>query len=118
MFSFNNQRITITKGERIKDLNSSNNNKASSKNDNNNNNNNNEQIIESSDIFFFYRPKIDTKEVKDIEDVQRFYMVTCNNINKNTTTTNKNYRLFMLGSKKMPEIVEGKSGSEEKGIGL
>jgi len=80
MFSFNNQRITITKGERIKDLNSSNNNKASSKNDNNNNNN--EQIIESSDIFFFYRPKIDTKEVKDIEDVQRFYMVTCNNINK------------------------------------
>lgn len=114
MFSFNNQRITITKGERIKDLNSSNNNKASSKNDDDNN----EQIIESGDVFFFYRPKIDTKEVKDIEDVQRFYMVICSNINKNTTTTNKNYRLFMLGSKKMPEIVEGKSGSEERNWAL
>ena len=80
-----------------------------------------ERFIESGDIFFFYRPKIDTKEVKDIEDVQRFYMVTCNDINKNTNKNknkNKNYRLFMLGSKKMPEIVEGKSGSEERNWAL
>jgi hypothetical protein len=33
-------------------------------------------IIEQGDIFFFYRPKVDTEEVKDIKDVQRFYMVT------------------------------------------
>ena len=80
-----------------------------------------ERFIESGDIFFFYRPKIDTKEVKEIEDVQRFYMVTCNDINKNTNKNknkNKNYRLFMLGSKKMPEIVEGKSGSEERNWAL
>jgi hypothetical protein len=80
-----------------------------------------ERFIESGDIFFFYRPKIDTKEVKDIEDVQRFYMVTCNDINKNTNKNknkNKNYRLFMLGRKKMPEIVEGKSGSEERNWAL
>ncbi len=80
-----------------------------------------ERFIENGDIFFFYRPKIDTKEVKAIEDVQRFYMVTCNDINKNTNKNknkNKNYRLFMLGSKKMPEIVEGKSGSEERNWAL
>ena len=75
--------------------------------------NKNDRFIENGDIFFFYRPKIDTEEVKDIEDVQRFYMVTCNDINKN-----KNYRLFMFGSKKMPEIVEGKSGSEERNWAL
>src|SRR5437588_805967 len=34
------------------------------------------EVIEHGDIFFFYRPKVDTQEVKDIEDVQRFYMVT------------------------------------------
>jgi Protein of unknown function (DUF2795) len=79
--------------------------------------NKNDRFIESGDIFFFYRPKIDTEEVKDIEDVQRFYMVICNDINKNKNT-NKNYRLFMLGSKKMPEIVEGKSGSEERNWAL
>lgn len=82
----------------------------------------NKRVIESGDIFFFYRPKIDTKEVKDIQDVQRFYMVTCQDINDDdydkNKNRNKNYRLFMLGSKKMPEIVEGKSGSEERNWAL
>jgi hypothetical protein len=58
MFSFNNQRITITKGERIKDLNSSNNNKASSKNDDDNN----EQIIESGEFFSFIDQKLILKK--------------------------------------------------------
>jgi hypothetical protein len=34
------------------------------------------QIIEHGDVFFFYRPKVGTEEVEDIEDVQRFYMIT------------------------------------------
>ena len=34
------------------------------------------EVIEHGDIFFFYRPKVGTEEVEDIEDVQRFYMVT------------------------------------------
>ena len=97
-------------------MNSDNNNKKSlSKYNSKDDNDDTKRIIESGDIFFFYRPKIDTEEVKDIEDVQRFYMVTCNYINKNK---NKNYRLFILGSKKMPEIVEGKSGSEERNWAL
>jgi hypothetical protein len=33
--------------------------------------------IEYGDIFFFFRPRIGaTEEVKGVEDVQRFYMVT------------------------------------------
>ena len=35
-----------------------------------------EKIVEHGDIFFLYRPKVGTEEVKDIDDVQRFYMVT------------------------------------------
>ena len=33
------------------------------------------KILEHGDVFFFYRPKIGVQEVKDIENVQRFYMV-------------------------------------------
>ena len=79
-----------------------------------------ERVIESGDIFFFYRPKIDTEEVHDIDDVQRFYMITCKDINDDdeNKNRNKNYRLFLLGSKKMPEIVERKSGSEERNWAL
>jgi hypothetical protein len=96
-----------------------NNNKFNSKN----NADNNEQIIENGDIFFFYRPKIETEEVKDIEDVQRFYMIMSQDIsriskdNKNKNK-DKNYRLFLLGRKKMPEIVKGKSTSEERNWAL
>src|ERR687889_218493 len=71
-------------------------------------------IIEQGDIFFFYRPKVDTEEVKDIEDVQRFYMVTSPEEKKK----NNIYRLFLIGQKQLPEIVEGKSTSEEKNWAL
>jgi hypothetical protein len=83
------------------------------------------QIIEHGDIFFFYRPKVDTKEVEDIADVQRFYMVTSpeDSYGAETggsikrTTKESIYRLFLVGQKQLPQIVEGKSTSE-KGIGL
>jgi hypothetical protein len=72
------------------------------------------EIIEQGDIFFFYRPKIDTEEVKDIKDVQRFYMVTT----PEEEEKNDIYRLFLIGQKQLPEIVEGKSTSEEKNWAL
>jgi hypothetical protein len=80
----------------------------------------NNGVIESGDIFFFYRPKVDSNEVKDIDDVQRFYMITSQEIVSKNDHKNKDkkYRLFMLGSKKMPEIVEGKSNSEERNWAL
>src|SRR5918996_3097553 len=86
----------------------------------------NTDIIEQGDIFFFYRPKLDTQEVKDIGDVQRFYMVTHaeernENSNNNKNMKKKNddiYRLFLIGQKQLPEIIEGKSTSEEKNWAL
>lgn len=84
----------------------------------------NTKIIEQGDIFFFYRPKVDTEEVKAIEDVQRFYMVTHAEEKKENRNNNKKkkkdeiYRLFLIGQKQLPEIVEGKSTSEEKNWAL
>ena len=34
------------------------------------------EILEQGDIYFFYRPKKNAEEVKGIEDVRRFFMVT------------------------------------------
>src|SRR5215204_7515916 len=75
------------------------------------------EIIEQGDIFFFYRPKVDTEEVKDIKDVQRFYMITTPEEEKEEEKKDI-YRLFLLGQKQLPEIVEGKSTSEEKNWAL
>ena len=72
---------------------------------------NRSEIIEQGDIFFFYRPKIGAEEVEGVKDVQRFYMVT------SPEDSNK-YRLFLVGQKQLPEIVEGKSTSEEKNWAL
>jgi len=75
------------------------------------NRNNRSEIIEQGDIFFFYRPKVGTEEVKGIKDVQRFYMIVL-------PEDNNKYRLFLIGQKQLPEIVEGKSTSEEKNWAL
>jgi Protein of unknown function (DUF2795) len=69
------------------------------------------KIIEQGDVFFFYRPKVDTEEVEDLNDIQRFYMITA-------PEDNTKYRLFLIGQKQLPEIVEGKSTSEEKNWAL
>lgn len=75
--------------------------------------------IEQGDIFFFFRPKIEaTEEVKGIEDVQRFYMVICPEDGKGKKADNKVYRLFLLGAKQLPEIVEGISKSTERNWAL
>jgi len=74
------------------------------------------EVIEHGDIFFFYRPKVGTDEVEGIEDVQRFYMVTAPEEKRNNT---KNiYRLFLIGQKQLPEIVEGKATSKERNWAL
>jgi hypothetical protein len=85
------------------------------------------QIIEHGDIFFFYRPKVGTEEVEDIRDVQRFYMITspedADGGSEGRKTKNKKnrqniYRLFVVGQKQLPEIVEGKSTSKERNWAL
>ena len=68
-------------------------------------------VIEEGDIFFFYRPKVNTEEVKDSESVQRFYMVT----SPDTSDVN---RIFLVGQKQLPEIVERAPNSEERNWAL
>ena len=34
------------------------------------------EILEQGDIYFFYRPKVRTEEVKSIDDLRRFFIVT------------------------------------------
>src|SRR5919199_2593651 len=57
------------------------------------------EILEQGDIYFFYRPKKDAQEVKGIEDVRRFFMVTAPEQNNNQL-----YRLFVIGKKSLPEV--------------
>lgn len=69
------------------------------------------QVLEQGDIFFFYRPRLGREEeVSDIEDVQRLYMVTAPDGGK--------YRLFVVGQKRLPEIIEGRSTQEERNWAL
>ena len=68
------------------------------------------QVVEQGDMFFFYRPKVGTEEVDSVDDVQRFYMITASDDGK--------YRLFVVGQKQLPEIVQGKSTSEERNWAL
>jgi hypothetical protein len=75
------------------------------------------EVIEHGDIFFFYRPKVGTEEVEGIKDVQRFYMVTAPEENGHSNKNNI-YRLFLIGQKQLPEIVEGKSTSKERNWAL
>jgi len=78
---------------------------------------NNDSIIEHGDLFFFHRSKIDSEEVKELEDVGRFCMVTTPVQNQKTSKSHL-YRLFLLGQKHLPEIVEGKSTSRERNWAL
>jgi Protein of unknown function (DUF2795) len=75
--------------------------------------------IECGDIFFFFRPRVEItkEEVKGIEDVQRFYMVTCPE-EENGKKAKSIYRLFLLGAKKLPEITVGESKSTERNWAL
>src|ERR687885_473560 len=79
------------------------------------------QIIEHGDIFFFYRPKVGTEEVEDIGDVQRFYMITSSDDGYSGRAGKRKetiYRLFLVGQKQLPEILEGKSTSKERNWAL
>jgi Protein of unknown function (DUF2795) len=69
------------------------------------------KVIENGDIYFFYRPKVGTEEVKDIENIQRFYMVL-------SPEYSRIHRVFLVGQKQLPEIAEGQSTSEERNWAL
>src|SRR5919197_5891880 len=69
------------------------------------------EILEQGDIYFFYRPKKDSEEVKGVEHVRRFFMVTApekrsGGGEERNSSDNKSdlYRLFIIGKKSLPEV--------------
>jgi hypothetical protein len=86
------------------------------------NSNTEPKVLEQGDIYFFYRPKKNSQEVKDIDDIRRFFMVTApeNNYSnikgEDEGDKNKNqfYRLFVIGKKSLPEIRKSEARSSER----
>ena len=80
------------------------------------------QILEQGDIYFFYRPKKNSQEVKDLDDIRRFFMVTAPENNhdgiKGEGKGDKNkdsfYRLFVIGKKSLPEIRKSEARASER----
>jgi hypothetical protein len=79
----------------------------------NNDNNPKSDILEQGDIYFFYRPKKGAEEVKGIEDVRRFFMVTAPEEQENDSKS-RLYRLFIIGKKSLPEIRETEARASER----
>jgi hypothetical protein len=73
------------------------------------------EILEQGDIYFFYRPKKNAEEVKGIEDVRRFFMVTAPEKSENKDNDkNQFYRLFVIGKKSLPEIRKSEARASER----
>jgi len=74
------------------------------------NDTNEADILEQGDIYFFYRPKKAAEEVKGIEDVRRFFMVTAPEQNNKSPL----YRLFVIGKKSLPEVRKTEARASER----
>jgi len=86
--------------------------------DNSNNKNSNDknqsEILEQGDIYFFYRPKKGAEEVKGIEDVRRFFMVTAPEEEEENNNKSRLYRLFIIGKKSLPEVRKTEARASER----
>src|ERR1043166_8523687 len=80
---------------------------SSSSSNSNNNDNTQSEILEQGDIYFFYRTKKGVEEVKGIEDVRRFFMVTA-------PEEGQLYRLFVIGKKSLPEVRKTEARASER----
>lgn len=78
------------------------------------------KILECGNIYFFYKPKVRSHEVKNIDDVRRFFMIIVpeqttakskGNNEKVKKTHRQLYRLFVIGKKSLPEIRNSEAGS-------
>jgi hypothetical protein len=65
------------------------------------------EMLEQGDIYFFYRPKKGAEEVKGIEDVRRFFIVTA-------PEESQIYRLFVIGKKSLPEVRKTEARASER----
>ena len=99
-------------------------NKVSDRRDNNNKKDNQgspyePEVLEYGDVYFFYRPKVGSQNVKSIDDVRRFFMVTAPEemtvkSDKNEKTRRQLYRLFIIGKKSLPEVRKSEARSSER----
>jgi len=86
------------------------------------NSNTEPKVLEQGDIYFFYRPKKKSQDVKDIDDIRRFFMVTApeNKYNliegegKGDKNKRQFYRLFVIGKKSLPEIRKSEARASER----
>ncbi|MGA9154871.1 MAG: hypothetical protein WBZ36_30165 [Candidatus Nitrosopolaris sp.] len=67
------------------------------------------EILEYGDIYFFYRPKVRSEQVKSIDDVRRFFMITAPEAKDKHV-----YRLFLIGKKSLPEIRKSEARASER----
>jgi hypothetical protein len=65
------------------------------------------KLIEKGDIYFFYRNKIGLKKASGLDDIQRLYVVLA-------PDQDKSQRLLVVGKKRLPDIIPGKSKSTER----
>src|SRR5437773_1652876 len=72
------------------------------------------EVLEQGDIYFFYRPKKGAEEVKGIEDVRRFFMVTAPEEENNKNKKSHLYRLFVIGKKSLPEVRKSEARASER----
>src|SRR5215208_7600339 len=81
-----------------------------------NNNHADIEILEYGDIYFFYRPKKNSEEVKGIEDIRRFFMVTApeETGEKKMGRKKEMYRLIVIGKKSLPEIRKTEARGSER----
>jgi hypothetical protein len=81
----------------------------------NNRSNTEPEVLEQGDIYFFYRPKKGAEEVKGIEDVRRFFMVTAPEKSESKENgKNQLYRLFIIGKKSLPEVRKSEARASER----
>ena len=72
------------------------------------------EMLEYGDIYFFYRPKVGSEQVKSIDDLRRFFMVTAPEAGKAEEKKNHLYRLFVIGKKSLPEIRKSEARVSER----
>jgi hypothetical protein len=54
------------------------------------------EVLERGDVFWFYRPRVGVEEVRDLDDVQRFFFILA-------PDGTSRYRRLVVGRKRMPD---------------
>lgn len=67
----------------------------------------NTKIIEKGDLYFFYRTKMDVDTPENLDDIARLHLLLI-------PEDKSKGRMFVVGKKRLPEILKGKPGSETR----